>query len=438
MSGLPTPREVNARFSELLSASSEKATDYLYDLGLNHNYIKTEAIKKNICWTSKSPYGELKCTINLSKPEKDPRVIADEAKQKSALPTSPDNIPQCDLCWENEDFPGTPEHPAKPGLRIAAINLDGEKWGLQYSPYAYFHKHCIVLSEKHRPMKIDENCFRRLVDFVDMFPHFFIGANADLPIVGGSILSHDHFQGGDHAFPLMRAPIEREVFMSSMPPGVVCGIVRWPSSVLRMVSENRAAIVQASATILKAWQNYSNPECHILAFSPTDKCTLHNTLNPILRKVGSTYIMDLVLRNNRTDTEHPWGIFHPNESLHHIKKENIGLIEIMGLAILPPRLATELPLVQSEICAAATEGLTANQLKERLLEQKTTAIHARWAAEILSQMKDKTDSQLLRSQTYLQQEVAGVFVNVLEATGVFKRNNAGKKGWESFINLLNT
>lgn len=382
---LPPPQEVRETFSALMSRDSEQAVAYLYELGVESGYIKQDEIARNICWTSESPYGELELTINLSKPEKDPRDIAAAANdlhtKQSSLPQA--NEPQCDLCWENEGFVGSPEHPAKPGLRIAAVTLGNEHWGLQYSPYAYFTEHCIALSEKHRPMKIDEACFERLLDFVDLFPFYFIGANADLPIVGGSILSHDHFQGGRHTFPLMKAPIERAVLQGVF-PGVQCGIVRWPASVLRLSADNRTALVEAASRVLRAWQNFSNEECNIIAASNEQ----HNTLNPIVRKSDTTYTMDLVLRNNRTDNEHPYGIFHPDESLHHIKKENIGLIEIMGLAILPPRLLKELPVADGT------------------LDQNT------------------------------QQEVAGAFVRILESTGVFKRTATGDTGWDAFLSKI--
>lgn len=503
---LPAPAEVRETFCSLFKADPEQATAYLYDLGLSSGYIKAEEVAKNICWTSTSPYGAIECTINLSKPEKDPRAIAAAARPASEQPPAgedeepvrntcepsprtvrlasarsvrmqpphaPSAVPRCDLCWENEGFPGSPEHPAKPGLRIAAITLGGELWGLQYSPYAYFAEHCIALSEQHRPMKIDGACFERLLDFVDAFPFYFIGANADLPIVGGSILSHDHFQGGRHVFPLMKAPVERDVPLAGM-AAVRCGIVRWPASVLRLSSNDRVALSQAARKILATWQGFSDEACGIEAYGTSDArgCSgpaRHNTLNPIVRKEGATYLMDLVLRNNRTDADHPWGIFHPDESLHHIKKENIGLIEIMGLAILPPRLATELPLVQRELIDAAQRGLAAHDLEARLRIQSLTAPHAAWAADVYGRraadLKDacsegdraaapegawhgKSSSTDLRSvnrnseqatalHPVIQQEVARVFIEILETTGVFKRTNEGEAGWNAFIEKLN-
>lgn len=401
---LPQPQEVCAVFTELMETSSLAATQYLYKLGLSSCYINTKALAQNIMWTATSPYGVLECTINLSKPEKDPRAIAAEALQaqsskhphkaqvqlgknvredrggaaslsSSAVPATP----QCDLCWENEEFLGTPEHPAKPGLRVVPITLGRETWGLQYSPYAYFSEHCIALSKEHRPMIINDATFERLLDFVDLFPFYFIGANADLPIVGGSILSHDHFQGGCHEFPLMKAPLKQEFTLADLPE-VQCGVVQWPASVVRLVSEDRPQLLKAASRVLQAWLNFSNEACSICAFTGEKR---HNTLNPIVRKQDNTYIMDMVLRNNRSSEEHPWGIFHAPESSHHIKKENIGLIEIMGLAILPPRLLTQMPQV--------------------------------------------------RDDASVQQEVAHVFTTILEATGVFKNDETGQAGWSSFI-----
>lgn len=432
LSNLPAPQEVRATFAQLMQHDAEEAVTYLYELGTTSGYINQEAIAQNIRWSAASPYGQIECTINRAKPEKDPRAIAaaaqagqgvldmaasepdadgarlnqlDEKRTSQTFSDAPHACvaqPQCDLCWQNEEFPGTPEHPAKPGLRIAAVTLGGECWGLQYSPYAYFNEHCIALSKEHRPMKIDEACLQRLLDFVDQFPFYFIGANADLPIVGGSILSHDHFQGGRFEFPLMKAPLMQKITLGNY-PGVQCGIVDWPASVLRLSSENRKELLAAASDVLKVWRGFSYEPCSIVAASQEDesseptnsfepafrahlgthtKVVQHNTLNPIVRKQGPTYIMDMVLRNNRTDEQHPWGIFHAPEWTHYIKKENIGLIEIMGMAILPPRLLDEL-------------------------------------------------------QPFNKQEVAEVFIAILEATGVFKHDAAGQAGWDALIKQLN-
>lgn len=384
-------------------AGAEAALAYLYDLGLRSGYIRKEDIARNLCWTCETPYGELEITVNLSKPEKDPRAIAaaagagavTDAQAQAAVAADAQeqergsHLPQCDICWENEGYAGDAARPAKPHLRIAEIELTGEKWGLQYSPYAYFEEHCIALSREHRPMKIDAVCFERLLDFVEQFPGYFMGSNADLPIVGGSILSHDHFQGGRHEFALMRAPIERSFALPGL-DAVECGVVRWPASVIRLQSHDRAQLTAAARRVLDVWRGWSDPACDIVA--ATDG-TPHNTLNPIARMAGQTYVLDLVLRNNRTTPERPWGLFHPDESLHYVKKENIGLIEIMGLAILPPRLAREMPALAQEL-AQSEEG------------KRTRA------------------------------EVSDVFVKVLEATGVFKRDAHGQRGWDGLLAAL--
>lgn len=417
----PSPDEVRREFARLRGVGSEAALvatglvagaeagpgtlgpeaalAYLYDLGLRSGYIRVEDIARNICWTADSPYGELEITVNLSKPEKDPRAIAAAAAGSAARATAgsaaesrPEQegayLPQCDICWENEGYAGDAQRAAKPHLRIAAIELAGEMWGLQYSPYAYFREHCIALSREHRPMKIDAACFERLLDFVDQFPLYFMGSNADLPIVGGSILSHDHFQGGRHEFALMRAPIEREFAIADC-EDVACGVVRWPASVIRLRSADRAQLVRAARCVLDTWRTWDEPACGVYARTGE---VPHNSLNPIARKLGDVYVMDLVLRNNRTTEERPWGLFHPDEPLHYVKKENIGLIEIMGLAILPPRLEREMPGLREDAEPDVRERVRA--------------------------------------------EVSDVFLRVLEATGVFKRDECGRKGWDRFIAAL--
>lgn len=435
---LPDPSEVRETFAKLAVRNPEDAVAYLYELGTSSGYIKQEALTGNIHWICESSYGDIEYSINLTKPEKDPRTIAAEANApaRNEAPTEGRTAPLCDLCWENEGFPGTPEHPAKPGLRIAAITLGGERWGLQYSPYAYFAEHCIVLSSQHRPMKIDKTTFERLLDFAEAFPFYFVGANADLPIVGGSILSHDHFQGGRHEFPLMKAPLERSFCMKEFSE-VRAGVVHWPASTLRLTSKDRLALTEAATHILNTWHSYSDDSCAIIATSDTQ----HNTLNPIVRKTASGFIMDLVLRNNRTDAQHPWGIFHAPESTHHIKKENLGLIEIMGLAILPPRLAKELPVLQHELVDAAKNKLSPTALKTRLEASPTTLPHASWATDIyLRRTEEFIDAPRQSSSCELhpimRQEVARVFIEILESTGVFKHSVEGKAGWDSFIAKL--
>ena len=461
---LPDPHEVRATFSDLMAKDPEKAVAYLHELGVSSGYIDVKAIARNVRWVSKSLGVDIECTINLSKPEKDPLEIAAAASDVACgvddvavlsgvqVHRLTQHVPQCDLCWENEGFPGTPEHPAKPGLRIVPITLGGECWGLQYSPYAYFNEHCIALSKEHRPMRIDESCFERLIDFVDVFPFYFIGANADLPIVGASILSHDHFQGGRHEFPLMRAPITRNVHLKGLPE-LQCGIVDWPASVLRLTSKDRAALSKAASRILNVWRGYSNESCDIVASSEAQHVgsIQHNTLNFIVYKKESAYIMDLVLRNNRTDAQHPWGIFHPPESMHHIKKENIGLIEIMGMAILPPRLVNELPLVQQELMDAARRNLSLAELEARLKSQEMIAPHAAWATDVYDRRAAELRETVAQQPGYpkapfdvnnnglhpvIQQEVASVFVSILKTTGVFKRNAIGAAGWNSFIDRI--
>ena len=472
---LPPPDEVRAAFSRLHARDGEAAVAYLHALGTASGYLKADAARA-IRWTGESAYGTLECTINLAKPEKDPRAITAAASKGTPSPERMDDPasmranaaagappahakaaasegrhpaagrsrgPQCDLCWENEEFPGTPEHPAKPGLRIAAIELGGERWGLQFSPYAYFPEHCIALSAEHRPMKIDAACFERLLDFVDALPFYFVGSNADLPIVGGSILSHDHFQGGRHVFPLMRAPIERAVALPGCPQ-VHGGVVRWPASVLRLISHDRNALARGAKRVLDAWQGFSFEPCGVRACGrDADGAPVrHNTLNPIVHRENGEYVLDLVLRNNRTDAAHPWGIFHPGEELHHIKKENIGLIEIMGLAVLPPRLARELPAVQDELACAAREGRTPQEVEARLLAREATAPHAPWAADVYARRAGEFDHETTTPSPCLaggdvgggalcpvmREEVALVFAAVLESTGVFKRDETGAAG----------
>ncbi len=448
MMKLPSPADVRAEFDRRFAVDPESATNYLYQLGADCGYIKQEAIARNVCWESPSPWGSLEITINCSKPEKDPRAIAAAVQEGTPLEESTGE-PQCDLCWENEMWPGSPGHPAKPGLRIAAIMLGGERWGLQFSPYGYFPEHCIALAAQHRPMVIDGAAIGRLLDFVDLFPFYFIGSNADLPIVGGSILSHDHFQGGRHQFPLMSAPLRQRIKMRPFLT-VEAGIVEWPASTLRLESPDRHALQQAAEHILETWHNFSFPQAGVVAF---DEGAHHNTLNPIVTKDARTgvYTLHLVLRNNRTDAAHPWGIFHPTANLHHIKKENIGLIEIMGRAILPGRLAKELPAVQETLLDAAASGAAPEELQAQLEANTLTTAHAPWAtaiyqrrftpgfrrAEILSLPKAPTTTGPSAEPTillpWMQDEVGTVFAQVLACTGVFKNDDAGRAGWAAFL-----
>lgn len=480
---LPSPERVRAEFAHLAKTNTRKATRYLYELGLSCGYIRQELMDKNPYWTCDTPYGPLEISINLAKPEKDPRAIAQAARScvtsrpsndptlltanndnqaanktqiieilsggkmlnneysnaTSAANTALTPTPACDLCWENEEFPGSPEHPAKPGLRIAEITLGNKRWGLQYSPYAYFSEHCIVLNEQHLPMHIDRACFENLFDFIDQFPFYFIGSNADLPIVGGSILSHDHYQGGLHTFSLMKAPV-KEFFTLTLWPNLQAGIVAWPSTVIRLRGRERQELIEAAEHIRLAWKNYRDDACEI---TPESRGP-HNTLNPILYKDGETYVFDLVLRNNRTTKERPWGIFHPDETLHHIKKENIGLIEIMGLAILPPRLGKELPELKKTLLAALQEEWNEIQLRQMLEENELCSKHTAWACEIFASLQTQCHKQNVSSindlsnliELTLQKETGMVFMHVLEATGVFKNTTEGHAGLQRFLNIL--
>ncbi len=335
------PSEIAAHFDRLvLSEGPKAATDWFYQLCCDVDYVRRSAIAKNVAWNTETRWGELEITINKSKPEKDPRDIA----AAGAAPVG-EAYPACQLCVQNEGYSGRPAadahgtHPARQNLRIVPIELGGERWGFQYSPYAYFDEHCIAMSAVHRPMHVDRAAFTCLLDFVDLFPHYFVGSNADLPIVGGSILSHDHFQGGRHTFPMEVAPVEREVRLLTF-PGVSCGVVRWPLTVLRLACDDRDLLREAAVYVLDAWRGWSDPSVGVQAAD--EDGTPHNTVTPICRKRDGVYELDLALRCNVTDADHPLGVFHPHEDKWHVKKENIGLIEVMGLAILPPRLEAEM------------------------------------------------------------------------------------------------
>ena len=384
----PRPGQVIDRFRALYADSPEKATDWFYRFSQDTNYIRRDRLARDVRWETPTRYGVLEMTINLSKPEKDPRDIAAAAQK------APSNYPSCPLCPENEGYAGRLDHPARQNHRIVPVKLRGEEWYLQYSPYVYYNEHCICLSREHRPMKTDRACFERLLDFVEQFPHYFMGANADLPIVGGSILSHDHFQGGRHTFPMERAPVERAAVIPGF-EDVNTGIVKWPLSVLRIGSADRERLAALAEHILNAWRDYSDESLSILARGGE---TPHNTVTAIARRRGKRYELDLVLRNNRTTPEHPLGLFHPHEELHHIKKENIGLIEVMGLAVLPARLRGELTAVARALC----EG-------RDLRADECTAPHADWAEKLKAQYRFDRENVL----PILQRETALVFVRVL-------------------------
>ena len=404
----PYPHEVRAEFARRYAVSPEAATDWFYRFSQDTNYIRRDRIARDLKWKYASPYGALDITINLSKPEKDPRDIA----AAKAAPQS--GYPRCLLCAENEGYAGRGNHPARQNHRILPLTLDGSQWYLQYSPYVYYNEHCIALNAEHRPMHIDGVTFRRLLDFVKIFPHYFIGSNADLPIVGGSILSHDHFQGGRYRFAMEEAPVEREVRFADF-PAVRAGVVRWPMSVIRLTSADRAQLLALAERILARWRGYSDPEAGV--FAETDGVP-HNTITPIARRRGADYELDLVLRCNITTPELPLGVFHPHPELHHIKKENIGLIEVMGLAVLPARLKKELEGVRTAILTGAD-----------LRQDETLGKHADWVDEL----RQRYDFTPENTEDILRQEVGAVFTRVLEDAGVFKRNDAGQRAFGRFL-----
>ena len=411
----PRPSEVIKKFKKDYEISPEKATDNYYAFSQNTNYIRTDRIAKNLHWLADTEYGDIEITVNLSKPEKDPRDIA---KAKLAPQSS---YPKCLLCKENEGYAGRMNHPARQNHRIIPVTLTNEPWFLQYSPYVYYNEHCILFSGEHRPMKISRGSFERVLEFVDIFPHYFVGSNADLPIVGGSILSHDHFQGGHHDFPMAKACAE-EIFTIKGFEDIAVEKVKWPMSVIRLRGQSKEKLVELSDKILTAWRGYSDEKCGIFAFTED---TPHNTITPIARKKGTEYEIDLVLRNNRTSEEYPLGIFHPHQELHHIKKENIGLIEVMGLAVLPGRLKEEMGiLAELMIKPNASELIRGNEKVEK---------HADWCDEILKKYNDITAENI---ENIIKIEIGVAFSKVLENAGVYKQDENGKEGYRRFINSL--
>lgn len=407
----PAPSVVRAKFKELYAESPKAATDYYYRFSQATNYIRKDRIAKDEKWKADTPYGEIDITINLSKPEKDPRDIARAAAQVK------NDYPKCLLCAENEGYAGTLSHPARQNHRIIPLKLDGQNYYMQYSPYVYYNEHCIVFNEKHTPMKIDKAVFVKLLDFVRQFPHYTVGSNADLPIVGGSILSHDHFQGGAYTFAMAKAPYEHMVQIPGF-DDVTAGCVKWPLSVIRLQGSDAARIAEASDHILKKWRGYTDKEAFI--FSETDGVP-HNTITPIARMNGELYEMDLVLRNNITTEDRPWGVYHPVEKLHHIKKENIGLIEVMGLAVLPARLQKEMSL----LATAVVEGKNIHDMEE-------IKAHADWVDE----WRDSYEITLENIEGIIQKEIADCFVQVLECAGVYKRTEEGMAAFKRFLSVL--
>ena len=405
----PRPSEVINKFNALYAESPEKATDYFYKLSCDCDYIRRYRIKKDMKWVYPCEYGNLDITINLSKPEKDPKAIAaaKNAKQSS--------YPKCMLCRENTGYRGRLNYPARQTLRTVPVLLDGVESSMQYSPYVYYNEHCIVFNNEHTPMKIDKKAFAKLLDFVSVFPHYFIGSNADLPIVGGSILSHDHFQGGHYTFAMAEAPIEKEFVFDGF-DDVSAGIVKWPMSVIRLNGKNKEKLVELSDKILSAWRAYTDEDAFI--FAETD-CVPHNTITPIARRRGEKFEMDLVLRNNITTDEHPLGVYHPHSELHHIKKENIGLIEVMGLAVLPSRLKTELAILEE--CLAKGEDVSKNE---------KISIHADWADEIKEKYDLITEENV---HEIVLKETGLVFKTVLEHAGVYKVTEEGRNAFMRFL-----
>ena len=405
----PPPREVIAQFRELYAKNPIEATNWYYKFSQDTNYIRRDRIARDVQWKAQTDYGELDITINLSKPEKDPKAIA----AARDLPAS--QYPKCQLCQENEGYAGRVNHPARQNHRIIPITIDKNPWYLQYSPYVYYNEHCIVFNSQHTPMKIDRACFAKLLDFVGQFPHYFVGSNADLPIVGGSILAHDHFQGGRYTFAMATAPVETPVTFAGY-EDVTAGIVKWPMSVIRISSENPERLVDLADKILLSWRGYTDEDAFIYAETDGEP---HNTITPIARMRDGKYELDLVLRNNITTEEYPLGVYHPHQELHHIKKENIGLIEVMGLAVLPARLKEELAQVAD--CLANGGDLRA---------QETTAKHADWAEGFKTKYESITKDN---AWDIVQYETGLVFAKVLEHAGVYKRTAEGKEQFLKFI-----
>lgn len=409
---VPRPAQVQKEFWDAYEKSPEAATEYFYKLSQDSDYIRRYRVKKDKKWTVESPYGTIDITINLSKPEKDPKAIAAAKNAKNNA------YPKCQLCMENEGYAGRLDHPARENHRIIPITINESKWGFQYSPYVYYNEHCIVFNGEHTPMKIDRAAFTKLFDFVKQFPHYFLGSNADLPIVGGSILSHDHFQGGHYTFAMAKAPIEKKVTI----PGyedVEAGIVKWPLSVLRIRHQDEKRLVDLADHVLKAWRGYTDEAAFIFAETDGEP---HNTITPIARMKDGMYELDLTLRNNITTEEHPLGVYHPHAQYHHIKKENIGLIEVMGLAVLPARLKDEIELLKKYILEG--KDIRSNEKIEK---------HADWVEKFLPEYEEINADNI---EEILQQEIGKVFVHVLEDAGVYKCTEEGREAFMRFIQTL--
>ena len=402
----PCPSQVNRDFWDTYAQSPEQAIADFYQLSQKNDYIKLKAIAKNIAYRVPFDYGELEITINLSKPEKDPKAIAAAKLVKSS------NYPQCQLCMENEGYHGRVNHPARSNHRIIRFSMDGHEWGFQYSPYAYFNEHCIFLDSKHRPMAISRHSFERLLSIVEQFPGYFAGSNADLPIVGGSILTHDHYQGGRHVFPMELAPLQQSFRFQGF-ENVKAGIVKWPMSVIRLTSDSKENLIDLADNILQEWRQYSDPSVQVFAES---NGTPHHTITPIARKRDGQFELDLVLRDNQTSPEHPDGIYHPHKDVQHIKKENIGLIEVMGLAILPPRLKVELDQVAAYLVGE---------------DVPVADYHQAWADELKESNPDVTEK--VQALEIVQESVGEIFARVLEDAGVYKQTVEGQEAFMRFV-----
>ena len=409
---MPRPAQVQSEFAKKYEASPVEATNYFYKLSQDSDYIRRYRIAKDRKWTVDSDYGVIDITINLSKPEKDPKAIA--AAKNAKVST----YPKCQLCVENEGYAGRINHPARENHRIIPITVNDSAWGFQYSPYVYYNEHCIVFNGAHTPMKIEKATFVKLFDFVKLFPHYFLGSNADLPIVGGSILSHDHFQGGHYTFAMAKAPMEKQFTVTGY-EDVEVGIVKWPLSVLRLRGKDETRLIELGAHVLDVWRSYTDEAAFVFAETDGEP---HNTITPIARKVGDIFELDLALRNNITTEEHPLGVYHPHAERHHIKKENIGLIEVMGLAVLPARLKEEMEVLADYIVN-----------KKDIRSHEQIEKHADWVDRFLPQYDAITAENVMG---VLEQEVGKVFVSVLEDAGVFKCTPEGREAFERFINTL--
>ncbi len=408
---MPRPSEVTDRFYELYKSSEKEATDYFYKLSCDSNYIRRDRIKRDLKWKAQTDFGELDITINLSKPEKDPKAIA------AAKNAPQSGYPKCLLCRECEGYAGRINFPARQNHRVIPVRINDSDWFFQYSPYVYYNEHCIVFNGRHTPMAINRDAFVKLFDFVKLFPHYFVGSNADLPIVGGSILSHDHFQGGHYTFPMERAKVIKEVSFAGF-EDVYAGIVNWPMSVIRLSGKSTERIVDLADRILLSWRKYTDKEAFI--FAETDGVP-HNTITPIARKRGENFELDLVLRNNITTEEHPLGVYHPHANLHHIKKENIGLIEVMGLAVLPARLKDEMAALKAALLSGAD-----------IRADEALAKHADWADEL----KEKYTFTEENTDGILKKEIGAVFCKVLSDAGVYKRTKEGEEALMRFISQV--